>query len=91
MNKTILPDKRELIIAKGSHKGTSFVTIGIFRQVNDRNYLVATVGPKISWSLVTKWDYLSDVAQAYDIWGPVDTPDPLGGVTYPCQNARTTA
>lgn len=91
MKKTILPDKRELVIAKGNCKGTSFVAIGIFRQVNGKSYLVTTVGPKISWALVTKWDYLSDVAQAYDIWGPAETPDPLGGVTYPYQNAGVTA
>lgn len=87
MPRTALPDPKELIIAKGTHKGVAFVTVGIIRDVNGHKYLVSTVGPKIVWSSVTKWNYLSDVASAYDIWGNASTPDPLNNIDYPYQQA----
>ena len=82
MDRYHLPNPKELIIAKGTIKGTAFVAIGIIRQVKNRHYLVTTVGPKITWSAVTKWDYLSDVAKLYDIWNGDPVIDPLGGVHY---------
>lgn len=87
MQKSAFPSPKELVIAKGTHKGVTFVTIGILRAVNGHRYLVSTVGPKITWSSVTKWDYLSDVASAYDIWGNTSTPDPLNNIDYPYQQA----
>ena len=64
------PTSDRLVIAKGTDEGTAFVHVGIFREEDKgRARLYTTDGFRLVWSKVSVWDYLSDVAPEYNIWG----------------------
>lgn len=67
------PDPRELLIVRGWHKGNAFVCIGIIREQEGKRSFVSSMGETIPWSQVSRWDYLHDVAPAYDIWADTTT------------------
>lgn len=73
MSLSTTPDPRELVIARGHHKGNAFVCVGILRERDGKRLFVSSFGEKVPWSSVTKWDYLHDVAKEYDIWAPDGT------------------
>ena len=80
-NKNDLPDKRELIIARGCQKGYQFVCIGVFRSQNNRKHIVTMTGGGYAWCNVASWDYMHDVLPDYDVWGPAVTPSSVIGLT----------
>lgn len=80
-NKSEIPDKRELIIAKGSQKGYQFVCIGVFRIQNNRKHIVTMTGNGYAWCNVSSWAYMHDVLPEYDVWGPAATPASVIGLT----------
>ena len=67
------PNPRELLIVKGHYHGQAFVCIGIIREQGGKRAFVSTMGEKLPWGAVSKWDYLRDVAPLYDIWSPEGT------------------
>ena len=65
-----IPDKRELIVAKGCHKTYPFVCIGLYRAKGCHRFVVTMTGRGYPWSSVSKWAYLRDALPDYNIWAP---------------------
>ena len=65
-----IPDRRDLIVAKGWNKGYAFVCIGVYRTKGPHRYVVTMTGGGYPWSSVSHWSYLHDALPDYDVWAP---------------------
>lgn len=64
------PDPRDLIIAKGCHKGFAFVCIGVYRAKGKHRHVINMSGGGYPWSDVSRWEYVKEALPDYDVWAP---------------------